>query len=294
MVDLQQKPPAEENLSNSREQQDIFNFGAVLFALAELNEFPVILNNKLGDQISPISPFSFNKLHDGPAQRIIRSLLEKDPTLRPNAEQLLANQYIQDRITSWRQTSNSNSQSNPIVSPQEQFSIYRTYFSQLLVDIAGSSNDAKLALAKNDVFVEFVNILRWASVQNNQLARPLQEWICVATILLTEDQQEAANIAHETEIIQELHVLIGTILSLDEVKFVHGKALNILAHLGGFPQKKKMFEMGIAQSIVKHIKSIECDVVEKILLSIMNMFIFKQSFFKGRDKHPYLSECQRN
>ncbi|KAA6386392.1 MAG: hypothetical protein EZS28_018083 [Streblomastix strix] len=87
-------------------QQDLYDFGIVLYSLSELQAIPEDL-----DQICTLQQSSsqshthkhFSRLHDGFAKQLILSLLNNDPSQRPSAEELLAKPEIQDRINSWIQ-----------------------------------------------------------------------------------------------------------------------------------------------------------------------------------------------
>ncbi|KAA6358941.1 MAG: hypothetical protein EZS28_045532, partial [Streblomastix strix] len=185
----------EQNLKNL-ESEDMHNFGKVLYSLSELKEFSD--NN---DEIQ-----QSNK----------SALSDPNVELRLNANQLLEQVEIQERINIWKQQQ-PNSQS-PIEIAKSQFSNYRLYLAQLLVEITGASVQDRLAIAERGEFVELVNILKWARNQNKELSRPIQELVCeVVQDLINENKSAAAIGLEQSEIVQQLKQLLGTNLEIEEV-----------------------------------------------------------------------------
>ncbi|KAA6383627.1 MAG: hypothetical protein EZS28_020849 [Streblomastix strix] len=136
-----------------------------------------------------------------------------------------------------------------------QFNQYRIYLASLLVELAGATQDTKLAVATRYEFIELSNIIRWSSEQSKEFARPLQDWVCEAVQNIIDDNPDAILLGSESGIIDELQQLLGEILELDEIKFVHANSLKLFTTYGSDEVQEKMHNMGICKSILKNIQS---------------------------------------
>ncbi|KAA6325345.1 MAG: hypothetical protein EZS28_054079, partial [Streblomastix strix] len=198
----EEKIPDEEK-EKIEKAQDLHSLGAVMFELAELGKLPDELS-KLNSGSKSTSPdsYKFKRLPNGEAKQLILYLLTQK---RPNTEELLSQPEIQERIKQWK-TIPTNSISS-LLSIKPQYSIYRIYLAQLLIEIAGASTEVKLAVAQRDEFIELTNILIWSRQQSKDYARPLQEWVCEVVDSLIDKNKEAVEIGFETDIVLELQTL---------------------------------------------------------------------------------------
>ncbi|KAA6362705.1 MAG: hypothetical protein EZS28_041768, partial [Streblomastix strix] len=288
------KENKEQELKNLQ-SEDMYNFGKVLYSLSELKELQDDQNKKqLIDQPTLSDPICFARLPNGPLREIIIQLLNKNIDQRPNAIQLLAQEEIQERINNWEQ-SQPNLQS-PIEIAQSQFSNYRSYLAQLLVEIAGASVQDRLAIVERGEFVELANILKWARDQNKELFRPIQEWVCeVVQNLINENKQAAIIGLEQSEIVQQLKELLGTDLELEEVKFVHADALKLFTTYCDYEKHRKtLHDIGLENAVARNIKSQCRGVSEKSVMTITNLFIDVQSIYVKPDQHPYLEQFTEN
>ncbi|KAA6387195.1 MAG: hypothetical protein EZS28_017279 [Streblomastix strix] len=185
------------------------NFGKVLYSLAELNKLPIIEQKQ---------PIQFNFIHEKSVQSLIQSLLIEDQSQLPSSSKLLEIPEIQDRIKQ-SQLIPIQSAKSPDDQTKEQFVNYRKYLANLLVEIAGSSVEDRLTITQRGVFNDFVDILKWARVQNKVYSRKIQEWVCETIEQIIDKNEDAVQIATETDILNELRILLGTDLALQEVKF---------------------------------------------------------------------------
>ncbi|KAA6378874.1 MAG: hypothetical protein EZS28_025598, partial [Streblomastix strix] len=275
----------EQNLKNLQ-SEDIHNFGKVLYSLSELKEFYDDQNEKQQTDYSTLSdPVCFSRHSNGHLKEIIIKLLNKNVELRPNANQLLEQVEIQERINIQKHLL-PNSQ-YPIEIAKSQFSNYRLYLAQLLVEITGSSVQDRLAIAERGEFAKLVNILKWARNQNKEFSRPVQLWVCEAVQDLINENKFAAAIGLEqSEIVQQLKQLLGTDLELEEVKFVQANALKLFTTYANFKQhKKQMHDIGLALAVARNIKSQCRGVAEKSVMNIVNLLIGYNKLYIKPDQH---------
>ncbi|KAA6372815.1 MAG: hypothetical protein EZS28_031659 [Streblomastix strix] len=176
---------------------------------------------------------------------------------------------------------------------QTQFSKFRVYLAQLLVEIAGASVEERLIISQRGEFVELINILKWARDQDRNIARPLQEWVCKAVELLICKNKESAQIGFQAGIVAELQTLLSKDLNLEEVKYIHINSLKLFTNYGGQEIEKKMFEMNIIQSIVHNLKSSYSKVVEKTLAIIYNIVRNVKGISEEPQKNLYLEKLQK-
>ncbi|KAA6372938.1 MAG: hypothetical protein EZS28_031535 [Streblomastix strix] len=163
---------------------------------------------------------------------------------------------------------------------------------QILVDVADSSVDEKLIIAQRGIFYELVNILKWAKEQNKELARPLQECVCQIVQTLIDENKPVVDISFQTEILTELKYLVDNTLSLDEIKFIHVDTLKQFTSFGTtYEQEKIMYDMGLAQTFLKTMKSQLCRVVEKSAVAIVNIMIYDGFELNKQEPHPNFLEC---
>ncbi|KAA6371415.1 MAG: hypothetical protein EZS28_033057, partial [Streblomastix strix] len=171
-----------------------------------------------------------------------------------------------------------------------------SYLAQLLVEIIGASIQDRLAIAERGEFVELVNILKWALDQNKELSRPIQEWVCeVAQDLINENKQAAVIGLEQSEIVQQLKILLGTDLELEEIKFVHANALKLFTtYCDSKKQMQLMHDIGLEKAVVRNIKSQCRGVYEKTVISIANQVIKKIKLFKKSRQHPYFDQFTKD
>ncbi|KAA6377154.1 MAG: hypothetical protein EZS28_027318 [Streblomastix strix] len=181
-----------------------------------------------------------------------------------------------------------------INSQQAQFSKFRTYLAQLLVDIAGASVEERLIISQRGEFVELVNILKWARDQDKNIAHPLQEWVCKAVGLLIYKNKESAQIGFQAGVVTELQTLLSKDLNLEEVKNIHINCLRLFTNYGGQEIEKKMFEMGVIQSIIHNLKSSCSKVVEKTLSIVSNIVSNTNELPEKPQKNPYLEQLLKD
>ncbi|KAA6396391.1 MAG: hypothetical protein EZS28_008087 [Streblomastix strix] len=206
--------------------------------------------------------------------------------------QFLEKVEIQDRINQW--TENQTFPLNSTKTAKQQFSEYRTYLAQLLVEVAGASAEERLIVAQHGAFNELVNILRWAREQDKDISRPLQEWICESVENIIDNNISSAEIAFQTEILIELQNLLENILPLEEVKFVHADALKLFTTYGRTDEQQKiMYDMGLTQTFLKTMKSKNSGVVEKSSAAIINMMIYDDNIMDKKELHKNFSECEQ-
>ncbi|KAA6390019.1 MAG: hypothetical protein EZS28_014454 [Streblomastix strix] len=273
------------------QSEDIYNFGKVLYSLSELKEFHDDQNEKQQTDQSTLSdPICFSRLPTGPLKEIIVQLLNKNVDQRPNAIQILAQEEIQERINIWKQLQPNSQSQTEIV--RSQFSNYRSYLAQLLVEIIGASIQDRLAIIERGEFVELANILKWARDQNKELSRPIQEWVCeVVQDLINENKQAAIIGLEQTEIVQQLKELLGSDLELEEVKFVHANALKLFTtYCDSKKRKKTMHDIGLEKAVVRNTKSQCRSVSEKSVMTICNILIVQNNQYMKPDQHSYFDQ----
>ncbi|KAA6354030.1 MAG: hypothetical protein EZS28_050443, partial [Streblomastix strix] len=125
-------------------------------------------------------------------------------------------------------------------------------------------------------------------------ARPLQEWVCEVVDSLIDKNKEAVEIGFETDIVLELQTLLGTQLTLQEVKFIHINALKLFTTYGSIERKKEMFEMGIMQNIIHILKSTDVTVAEKTVALISNIVRISGNHSTGPCPSAYLDQLQKD
>ncbi|KAA6376019.1 MAG: hypothetical protein EZS28_028453, partial [Streblomastix strix] len=125
-------------------------------------------------------------------------------------------------------------------------------------------------------------------------ARPLQEWVCEVVDSLIDKNKEAVEIGFETDIVLELQTLIGTQLTLQEVKFIHINALKLFTTYGSIERKKEMFEKGIMQNIIRILKSTDVTVTEKTVALISNIVRNAREISEKPQINPYLDQLQKD
>ncbi|KAA6392516.1 MAG: hypothetical protein EZS28_011954 [Streblomastix strix] len=284
----------EQELKNLQ-SEDMNNFGKVLYSLSELEYLQNDLKeNQQTDQSTLSDPICFARLPNGPLREIIVQLLNKNEDYRPNALQQLVQTEIQERINIWNQ-SQPNSQS-PTEIAQSQFSNYRSYLAQLLVEITDASIQDRLEIVKREEFVELANILKWARDQNKELSRPIQEWVCeVVQDLINENKQAAVIGLEQTEIVQQLYKLLGSDLELEEVKLVHANALKFFTYYCNSKKHKQlMHDIGLEKAVARNIKSQCRSVSERTVISIANLLIVEHNICMKPDQHPCFDQFTKN
>ncbi|KAA6397325.1 MAG: hypothetical protein EZS28_007154 [Streblomastix strix] len=284
------KENKEQELKNLK-SEDMYNFGKVLYSISELKELQDDQNEKQQiDQSTLSDPICFARLPNGPLRKIIIQMLNKNIDQRPNAIQLLAQAEIQERINIWKQSQPNSQSQTEIV--QSQFSNYRSYLAQLLVEITGASVQDRLAIVQNREFFKLANILKWARDQNKELSRPIQEWVCeVIQDLINENKQAAVIGLEQSEIVQQLKILLGADLELEEVKFVHANALKLFTtYCNSKKLRKTMHDIGLEKAVARNIKSQCRGVYEKSIITITNQLIIEPDIYMKPDQHPYFDQ----
>ncbi|KAA6387564.1 MAG: hypothetical protein EZS28_016909 [Streblomastix strix] len=260
--------------------KDLQNFGAVLYVLAELCDFPNVEEEQTHHP-------EFYRLPDGYIKQLIITLLNLQ-----TAQQLLDKSEIKERIKIWQEI--QTNQSSSINSQQEQYSKFRSFLAQLLVEIAGASIEQKVIIAQRGVFIELSNILKWARQQNRNIALHLQEWVCEVVESLICEYTYNVDLGIESGIVSDLQQLLSKDLDLEDVKFVHANALKQFTFYSSIKHRELLFEMGVSQSVLRNIKSQIVGVEEKSVVTITNLFIYRMNMYNSIEPHPYYSVCQRD
>ncbi|KAA6387119.1 MAG: hypothetical protein EZS28_017354 [Streblomastix strix] len=266
-----------QNIQDSFDQ-DLMDFGIVLYALAELKEY-TITNN-----------IPFTRIPEGPTRQLIISLLDNISARKQSLEDILATREIQERMREWDDIQPQQLTPSSIEPSCIQFYKYRSYLAKLLVKLSGSNVDIKISIAEKGEFVRLAKVLKWARNQNKIIARPLQEWVCESVSNLIDEIKDIEKIGFgQSEIVQELQHLIGSILSIEEVKYIHINALKLFSYYGSIETRGKLYQRGIIQSIY-HLLLGSNSVVLETIITIGGILLFKGDMAKKLGFHSYFED----
>ncbi|KAA6368861.1 MAG: hypothetical protein EZS28_035611, partial [Streblomastix strix] len=117
-------------------------------------------------------------------------------------------------------------------------------------------------------------------------------WVCeVVQDLINENKQAAVIGLEQSEIVQQLKILLGTDLELEEVKFVHANALKFFTtYCNSKKHRKTMHDIGLEKAVARNIQSQCRGVSEKSVMTISNLLIVDHNLYMKPEQHPYLEQ----
>ncbi|KAA6392747.1 MAG: putative AGC family protein kinase [Streblomastix strix] len=124
--------------------------------------------------------------------------------------------------------------------------------------------DTTIARIKNDrtdilgrgMLVEFIAMIQWARKQNNkENARNIQSGVCEIITIIMSDNSDAIELALNSDLVNELMILLRDDLPIEEMSVIHLSALKSLCSFGTPKQRHILSERGLQQTIMGILRS---------------------------------------